>query len=278
MLLTILLVAVSLNAQAEYGVYDYGTFQPGSPVLLFGDKVNVREEPSINADVVATLTIGDPMEVVEKAETQYTLNDYTTYWYRVAFEDEGEIREGYIWGGLISIVSLPLNTFDEHNLDIFVFGITGFDEEQGYTGEARIAKNGIITSKVSFDIMSHGGIEGSGYSHTISGMALDGAGFSQLDNIFVLSFLYEACGVPSGDILLFYNGTDISYGACGISISEADVFSQTFEFYFPYEIEGSPDYLIYVESSDEYYDDTPPENTVKLYRWDGKSLEQIYAK
>jgi hypothetical protein len=108
-------------------------------------------------------------------------------------------------------------------------------------------------------------------------MVLDAAGFSQLDNIFVLSFLYEACGVPSGDILLFYNGAELSYGASGISISEADVFSQTFEFYFPFEIEGSPNYLIYVETYNEYYDDIPPQNTVKLYRWDGKSLEQLYA-
>ncbi len=278
MFLTVLFMLTSITAQAEYAVYDYGQFPPGSPVLLFGDKVNIREEPSINAKVVATLTIGDPMEIIAAAETQYTVNDYTTNWYQVAFEYEGEVIQGYVWGGLISIVSLPLQTFDEENFDVFVFSITGFDEEQGFTGEARIAKDGGIISKVSFDIISHVELEGSGYSHSISGIALDDAGFSQLDNIFVLSFMYAACGVANGDVLLFWNGNKLSYGAEGVSISEADVFSQTFDFYFPSEIEGSPDYLIHVQSFDEYYDDVAPENTVRLYKWNGKSLEQIHDK
>jgi hypothetical protein len=33
-----------------------------------------------------------------------------------------------------------------------------------------------------------------------------------------------------------------------------------------------------VQTFDEYYDDVAPENTVKLYRWTGKKLEQVYAK
>jgi hypothetical protein len=278
MLLAILFVATCLTAQTEYAVYDYGKFQPGSAVLLFGDKTNIRAQPSINADVVATLTIGDPMEIIDEAETQYTVNDYTTSWYQVAFEHEGEVMEGYVWGGLISIVSLPLKTFDQDNLDVFVFSITGFDEERGFTAEARIAKGGKIVSKLSFEIIGHVELEGSAYSHSISGMAFGDAGFSNLDNIFVLSFIYEACGVANGDVLLFWNGNSLSYGVEGVSISEADVFSQTFDFYFPSDIEGSPDYLIHVQTYNEYYDDIPPENTVWLYRWNGKTLEHIYAQ
>jgi hypothetical protein len=277
MLFTILFMLTSVTAQAEYAVYDYGQFVPGSPVLLFGDKVNIREEPSINAKVVATLTIGDPMEIIAEAETQYTVNDYTTNWYQVAFEEEGEQMEGYVWGGLISIVSLPLKTFDEDNFDVFVFSITGFDEEKGFTGEARAAKDGKIVSKTSFEITGYSGDEG-GYSHSISGIALDDAGFAQLDNIFVLSFMYEACGVANGDVLLFWNGSKLVYGVEGVSVSEADLFSQTFDFYFPSEIEGSPNYLIHVQTFDEYYDEVAPEHTVRLYKWNGKKLEQVYNK
>lgn len=278
MLLSVLVILTSLTAQAEYGVYNYGEFLLESPVLLFGDKVNIREEPSINANVVATLTIGDPMEIIDKAETRYTVNDYTTNWYQVAFEKEGERKEGYVWGGLISIVSLPLKTFDEDHFDVLLFAITGFDEEKGFTGEARIAREGAIISKVSFDIISHIEIEGGGYSHSIAGLALDDAGFSQLDNIFVLSFTYGACGVASAEVLLFWNGKKLVYGVEGISVSEADVFSQTCDFFFPDEIEGSPNYLIHVQTFDEYYDEVAPEHTVKLYRWTGKKLEQVLAK
>jgi hypothetical protein len=279
MILSILfMLTTSLTTQTEYASYDYGQFVPGSPVLLFGDKVNIREEPSINAGVVATLTIGHPMEIIAEAETQYTVNDFTTNWYEVAFEHEGEVKEGYVWGGLLSIVSLPLESFDEDNFDIFVFGITEFVEEEGFTGEARIAKDGKIISRVSFDIIGHMQTESARYSHSISGIALSDAGFSQLENIFVLSFMYEACGVTNGDVLLFWNGSSISYGTNGVSVSEADVFSQTFDFYFPYEIEGSPNVLIYIQTYDEYYDEISPEHTVILYQWNGKTLEQMYAK
>lgn len=278
MIFAVLFMLTSLTAQTDYGVFEYGKFVPESPVLLFGDKVNIRETPSINGKVIATRTIGDPMEIISMSETQYTVNDYTTNWYEVAFEEEGEVKQGYVWGGLISIVSLPLKTFDENNFDVFVFSITGFDETGGYTGEARIVKDGKIISTVSFDIISHVEIEGSGYSHSISGVALGDEGFSQLDNIFVLSFMYEACGVASGDVLLFWNGNKLVYGVEGVSVSEADLFSQTFDFYFPNEIEGSPNYLIHVQTYDEYYDEISPEHTVKLYRWNGKTLEQMYAK
>ncbi|TET24732.1 MAG: SH3 domain-containing protein, partial [Candidatus Cloacimonadota bacterium] len=144
MFFTVLFVLSSLIADPEYSVYDCGQFVSGSTVNLFGNNVNVREAPSIDAKIVQTLPIGYPAEIISKSETMYTLNDYTTHWYNVSFEYEGEISTGYIWGGLLSIVSYPLGS---DSSELFLFCISRFDEETGFRGKGRVAKNGKVLSE-----------------------------------------------------------------------------------------------------------------------------------
>ncbi len=275
MFFTVLFVLSSLIADPEYSVYDCGQFVSGSTVNLFGNNVNVREAPSIDAKIVQTLPIGYPAEIISKSETMYTLNDYTTHWYNVSFEYEGEISTGYIWGGLLSIVSYPLGS---DSSELFLFCISRFDEETGFRGKGRVAKNGKVLSETDFEIIGGMDFGASNYGHSISGFLLDHAGFADLENVILLSFIYEACGFTNGGIALLWTGKELIYGVKGTSVSEAGEFHHYYDIYFPDQIEGSPDYLILVEMTDEYIDDNYQrvETHVWLYYWDGKTLEQVY--
>lgn len=274
MFISLLFFLTNIFAQPEYNVYDYGQFVQGSNVYLFGDNVNVRETPSIDAKIVKTLPITYPLEIIGRSETMYTLNDYTTHWYNVRFEYEGEEVTGYVWGGLISIVSYPLGS---NGNEWFLFGINRFDEEMGFWGQGRIVKDGKIVSKPDFEIIDGKDSEMGNYGHSISGFILDNAGFANLENIIILSFTYEACGYTNGSIFLFWTGKKLIYGVKGTSVSEAGVFQNYFDIYFPDQVDGSPDYLILIESHDEYINDRyqPIERTVWLYYWDGQKLKQV---
>jgi hypothetical protein len=275
MFFSILFMISILFGEQEYFAYDYGEFSQGSTVYLYGDKVNVRQSPSIDANVVTTLTIGHPMEISGRSETMYTVNDYTTHWYNVRFDVEGKEMSGYVWGGLISIVSFPIGA---NGSEWFLLGVHEYDQEKGFIGQGRIMKNGKIVAQEDFPFI--GGFESSKgtYSHSISGYLLDDAGFGNLENVILIDFIYEACGFANGTVVLFWTGEKLLYAIEGTSVSEAGLFHHYFNIYFPYVIEGSPNYLILVEKSEEYIDDQYErvETVVRLYYWDGKKLNQVY--
>ena len=133
---------------------------------------------------------------------------------------------------------------------------------------------------MDFEIIGSIDPETENYEHSIAGKLLDNSGFASLENIIVLSFFYEACGYTNGDILLFWNGKQLTYGTIGISVSEAGVFHDYFDFYLPNHIDGTPNYLIHIQSYDEYGEGCYErvETNIKLFHWDGKKLKMVTEK
>jgi len=71
---------------------------------FFGDRVNVRKSPSIKAKVVKNCRIGSPLKVLKKMVKYEEFGGYVDHWYKVKIGN----TIGYVWGGLLSDVTLSL--------------------------------------------------------------------------------------------------------------------------------------------------------------------------
>jgi hypothetical protein len=276
MINTVLLLLSTLLAQPEYYVFDYGTFIEGNTVHIFGDKVNIREEPSVTSNIIETLPIGYPVYIVEKTDERYDINGYIAPWYQVSFTYENEDKEGYLWGGLLSIVSL-----DTDDDKMFLYGITGYnDEGDEYISEARIAEDGKILSQTEFTLISGYQEQKGIYDYSVSGTVFDHSGFTTVKNIFNVSFIYEACGFVNGEALIFWDGKDITFGLLTERVSEAGCYRTEADVFFPAEITGNPDYLIVLYTFIEYGGEETGnyiEKSVELYHWNKKQLKKVEA-
>lgn len=71
---------------------------------FFGDKVNVRESPSVKAKVVKNCRIGSPLKVLKKMAKYEEFGGFVDHWYKVKIGN----TIGYVWGGLLSDATFSL--------------------------------------------------------------------------------------------------------------------------------------------------------------------------
>ena len=268
------IAAIVLNAYPqEIGVYGYQKYEPGQIVLLFGDKVNVRGTASPDGKVVAQLPIGAEVMIVEKTEELYTLNDYTEEWYKVEFKDsQGMSGKGYIWGGLISKTSYMGDILKDGVTDIILVGVT----DGGQKVKVRLLQNGkmVYESPDMKGFINVFGAEGQ-LSYVVNIELVQGLGFTNPADAIRISFLYEACDVTSGEILLLTDGKKTYYVATLEDFGNELAYIHH-EVVFPSASKKDTKLSVILneELTDEETGKVIKKEKTEVYTWDGKSVKK----
>lgn len=265
-------MALSLSAQPRELQTNFDTY-------VFGDKVNVRMEPSSDAKVVAQLVGGDKVTILENTEKTHTANGTTLPWSKVRF---GKGQTGYVWSGLLSFAGNVT-----HDKLRFTVGLTNTkagsspDEMADCTFEMRVFdEKGAIVDKNMVNIPTTGG------ANVWTELSPEAGGLAGYKAVLKVNIGYEACGYPQYDWYLLWTGTkSVALPLCN-SISDADVFHHIESYVFPQPLSendrghfGEPDQLFFMVSHGEstYPDDndTAGWNEDSWVRarpmvWDGK--------
>ena len=265
-------IAAGADEVDKCKAYVFGKFTEGGKVFLYADKVNVRNRPGLKgSSVIANLPAAYPVKIIKATPIVEKINQYLSNWYEVGFKYKGSKMRGYIWGGLLSIVTLD---FGVKGSDLkFVYGIKSI-KNSDYDSSAKIVRNGKVVSEVIFDPISL--LMDGPYEYTVSGLLYGSRGFNNIKNIIKLSFTYEACGYPNGDIVLLYDGRKLSYGTEAVSVAEAGVFHFTTKIIFPDKKGGKKNTLVKVETSENFNEKKNRYDLVKtekiIYKWNGEKL------
>ncbi|MBU0487453.1 MAG: SH3 domain-containing protein [Bacteroidetes bacterium] len=268
-----ILIISSLHAQN----YEWGIFGNDSKVMLFGNNVNVRSGPGTENQVVAKLPIGHEMTIISHGEDLFTVGDMEQYWYEVSFQFNEKELTGYVWGGLIAIVSI--NASDGA---LLLFGLgTKKDAEYGWPGKVRIVKNGVLTVENDWDVIGTMFGSTTQYTYTVSAELRDKVPYTGVKDMIIITYTYEACGFENGDQLYFYNGSSLIYCCRATGASEAGLFRSSSKFTFSDEPGGEKGKIIVTTDSVEieYNEETGEEKTSESqdiweYVWDGNTITE----
>lgn len=276
-LLMMFLLTGMLWAQEQECPFMYGEYKPESFVTLFGDKVNIRKEASTQAELVTQLSIGSQVSIVEKSEKTYTMGGYTTNWYKVNITGEQANHTGYIWGGLLSMVTTDIPRA-EGGSDKLVYGFTSWSKEKDFITTIRIIRDGKVLTSLDFEPISSGFHDAGVFGHGVC-IKIDGNhGFKGIKNVIRLEYIYEACGYENGEIFLLWDGVKLTYLAKASMVVEAGIFAYTYDLIFPDMPGGKPNTMqinqefIETEWNDETEKITNHEITRKKFVWDGLSV------
>jgi len=237
-------------------------------VYLLGDSVNVRKEASMDSKSVTKLPIGTRLKIIEKSDTQLTLNGFTMSWYLVEIKPR---HQGYIWGG-----KFAMNSFrSTKNTDyIFHFGL-----EKVVDGTAvyqiRVEKDHKEIQHLSFE-----GFGGFMKEHRITNYS--NRGLSNVDDVLCIDANGEFCGDQGGTLVFFWSGNKLHEIKRLSDFSDVPVFA-TETFIFPSDMEGKKDVILFHEEIGEYIfpeDESSSasptidyeKNETTVFRWDGKQL------
>ncbi len=170
-------------------------FSKGQKVSVFGDNTKLRQAPGTEAEVVALLKIGQQVEVLEGTEKTFSFNGFDSPWYQVKAGD----KTGYVVGGLLAMWT---ESVGERRF-LFNYKKSGDDfslliRVLEYDGE-------YLQKEVKLD---HPNISLHAYDHK---------GLSGIQNIVLIDYSAEACGMEGGGAYLFYDGTGL-HEAMSVSV------------------------------------------------------------
>lgn len=270
--ITIILFLLVAVAQADKTThYSYGEFVKGSTVYLFGDRVNIRQQPGVQGKPTHMLPVGHPVTIQQKSENTYTSSGFVQNWYKIAYNWEGSDHSGFIWGGLLSLTQNDLSGNRK-----LVTGITGFNASKQFTGEARLIHRGKVISTIQIiPHYTYGSEDGRYYYYTRSSV-IGNMGLESIDRMIKLYFGYDACMHASGDIYVGIAGNRLVHVVKTSNIGDAGVFRSEEKAVFPGDKGGIKNTVIVI--GQQYQFDEGKSNykltgtEKKVYRWDGKGF------
>ena len=199
---------------------------------LLADNVSLRDAPSTDGKVIASLPIGAELVLYEASQEMYVSSGIESQWYKTKHNG----KEGWIWGGLLASYSSGSNADPSVK---FLGGIarTTFDVEWGYDKrvyQIRAVRDGKELDRI--DLLTFG--------LTFSQLSNIGNRGIDVDDILYLHVpCDEGCGCSTGDIVVFWNEGKFNHVADLISTADAD-YSTNVGFIFPSEMEGKEGYII----------------------------------
>jgi hypothetical protein len=108
----VLLVANTITIFAQTTKDPY-VFKVGEKYNLFGDNINIRQEPNTTSDIVVVLPITSKVEILEKTNLTLQINGAEWSFYKV----QSNSVIGYVPGGLL----VPNERFEFVNKDYKIF-------------------------------------------------------------------------------------------------------------------------------------------------------------
>ncbi len=189
------LLCFSVILKAEPTIFYSDGKYPQKQTYIFGDKVNLREKPSLKSKTLAQLAIGTPVKVISIHNTSLTLSGYKEAWVFIECQYQNKNVKGYVWGGMLAKFGYQLD------LGMFLVGITkGDSKDFTKTTQARWVVKGKEELSLDFPLVEVP--EGPHYYYSMGGKFLGNKGFDKNILFFQVFSIFGACNYPDGRILI----------------------------------------------------------------------------
>ena len=246
----------------------------GNAFTLVSD-ANIREKPNTQSTVLTQLAIGAAIKIEKVTTDSFTVNGFRAPWCQISY-NEGK-KKGYLWGGFIATVVLPMReTGDDTEGVVFLGGVGTWDEKKSrMTMQLRAAKNGKELAKVEF--VTQGDLT---YNCTLKGEPR--SGFKRVSKVLTFSTGYDACGYPWGDNLIFFTkDKKLTRILATESVSDAGAFYASETYILPSDKGGITNHIIVTEDNAEMiekgndYEAVNQKYKITLHKWDGVKLVKV---
>lgn len=256
--------------------FNLWNIQKGNIATVFVDKAYVRAGAGLHTKVVDSLRLGAVINIVSAAIKGSTVKNFYAPWYQITYRREGELKEGYIWLGLLALGK----QVDKDGLQ-YLYGFDRFirntnEQESDYlltTVKLLNSQDSLLASQ-SYPFVFSGQL--SSQSKLLSGMGLD-----KVKNILRIAFLSDACAVPTEYNYVAWTGQRLAMLPNRYVVSDAGVFYYEEKILFPSEHRKNNQIIYKYIEEGEAKDDGSEEPNYSIskreehYRWDGKEFIKV---
>ncbi|SDY07155.1 SH3 domain-containing protein [Lutibacter oricola] len=234
LILTLILTFQTIFSQSETRYVSRNfNFQSNQTEYLFADNVKFRENPNLDSKIIDLLSIDSQIKIIEKTEKTLDFDGVKSNWYKIKVDN----KIGFVLGALISVYNLEVENTK------FKFQIKSNEKNDIYLKVRVISNNRfeqfeykLIGEEFSIDLR-------------------DNQNLNNLDNMIIVDYLAEACGVENGKTYIFWNNEKLYHIADLSSMADGGMYSYSSYFIFPKSINGIKDKIIYKRETETMEDE-----------------------
>lgn len=260
------------------GQFGFNKYEEGDAVLLYGDKVNVRDKASITGKVVAQLPIGSEVRIISRVkENLLTQNGYKEEWYKVEYTgNDGKTGEGYIWGGLISKTAYIGDIMGNGKKITVLVGVTGIKEYHIYIKVRLLQAGKIIAESTEMPAFTNPLLDTEMLGHTVEIKTIDDTVFTPAVKPIVISFDYGACDCPYGEVIILYDGKKLYYVTSPMGFGN-EFGGTSFETVYPdgKKLKNTIKINFTTIKLDEMGNEISTKEKSESYQWTGNGIKQV---
>jgi hypothetical protein len=272
-LITLFLFVLQLfSAQEEVYANGVFNFEENKTQKIFTNQTRIRQQPNLNSQILDSLQSNQQVLIIKKDETALQLGERSSNWFKISYQKENKMLEGYVWGANLCIGYRNKNGYD------FLFGISKTvdkkDKKFNQNYKQNIASVKVVEGNSLIDEV---------FFETGSGESLNYGTFSiesnhKLQNVdFTLKAVVsgEACGIAGYDQYILFKGKKLIALPQLMNVGDADIYHHSEEFIFPNDKGGIPNAFIFKmeEMEKDENDKEKVKRLSKTYLWNGSSFK-----
>ena len=253
LIIFILISKIGFGQDTKY-LSEYYEFEKGEIAFMYGDNVKLRDQPSVESNVLTFLKIGERVEIMEKTDSKMKFDGIESPWYKVKVND----KVGFVLGNLIS-------------LDKATYGNLTYLVSLKKDGLILFVKTRVLEDRLNYK---------ENISQLMTGYfsikATGNRGLENIKSIVGIDYLAEACGVNGGGIYLFYNGEELVKAIDYTQVADGGAYWFHEEYIFPNDEEGKNGKIVYKrevgETIEEETEWVETKLTQRILEWNGKEV------
>lgn len=240
MIPVLLMVASPVLSDTNYGEL------VGDRSIVFSESAAMYTAPYDTAVVVCSPMAGTPVYRLAAVDIEYSSGGMSSTWMEGYCDIDGETMHGYIPLSFLAFTHQELS-----DGSMLLFGVPSRMPDEGpFIGVAKVVSDGEVLWRTVFYPPGSGlGSDHYGYGVT---SRLEGSGSLRgIEDLVMLSFVYEACGFENRDVLLGWTG-DYLLNLISVSrMAEAGIFHYTEELVLP-DPQGTSDVTLVIATEEEF--------------------------
>lgn len=242
---------------------------------VFADVAYLRDNPSLKGAILDSLTVGSKVLIKSQAYNNTLIKDFYAPWYKVEYTIGKQKHSGFIWLGL-----LALGTNKDQQGQLWMYGFNKYPNRSNDEGHLALCEIKVLDASLQLLSKTSLLIEKGGQTFTESKL-LNNMGLANLQAIYRIGFLGEACGIASNHYYMGWTGTEFLRLPEKSKVSDAGVSYHEEKLIFPSEHKLDAALIIKDITEGEVVDPDQKNLTFKetkkreKYIWNGKVASQL---
>lgn len=263
--LPVVLKAQNVTFDDEVNLWN---IQLGQQATVFAENAYIRSGPSLTSAVTDSLRAGTEVTIVSAPHKSANIRHFYAPWYEITYINDHQKKHGFIWLGLLALDKQTDSQGFQYLFGFDQFVQTKAIEEQDHflTSIKRLAPDRSLVSSYSYRFPFAGQL-------IAQGKLLSGMGLENVQHIFRMEFLSEACGVPSDYYYVAWTGQHFIGLPHRSSVGDAGVFYHDEKIQFPSEHRKNKNIIYkYIEDGEMLDEETgnyKVSRRLEAFKWDG---------